>query len=440
MKASPAVTRLSLGLLIFWLVTAFAINGIIHYAASAKYNESTLDHTWKVLKGEGSDDSWGAMRLALDQFEKSPGAPIYSKIFFNDGERFQYPPSSLFALKALDLFGRENVRTEEDMPEDALYANDIAGWIFIVLTVAATAAILELQLAERFGPRAAAFRALRIATVAGLTLTFYPIVKAYSLGQIQVWINALLAAALLSWMLGRKAVSGVLIGALCLLKPHYGLFVLWAMLRREWRFAAACIAIALAGLAAAVAVFGIANHLDYVRVLSFLSERGEVFYPNHSVNGLLNRLMAMKTPSLILEFENHKFPAYSRLVYGGTLLSSALILSLALFRRMRAGAGGSIDFATMALSLTMASPIAWEHHYGVLLPVCALLLARLYGRGSQLWLLALAYAVAATYIQAAQALAPTPYNIFESYLLFTAVAVLALLHMQKDEPSSRGLS
>ncbi len=256
--------------------------------------------------------------------------------------------------------------------------------------------------------------------------------KAYSLGQIQVWINALLAAALLSWMLGRKAVSGVLIGALCLLKPHYGLFVLWAMLRREWRFAAACIAIALAGLAAAAAVFGIANHLDYVRVLSFLSERGEAFYPNHSVNGLLNRLMAMKTPSLILEFENHKFPAYSRLVYGGTLLSSALILSLALFRRMRAGAGGSIDFATMALSLTMASPIAWEHHYGVLLSVCALLVARLYGRGPQLWLLALAYAVAATYVQAAQALAPTYYNIFlKFYLLFAAIAVLALLHLQK---------
>ncbi len=116
------------------------------------------------MKGEGSDDSWGAMRLALDQFEKSPGVPIYSKIFFNDGERFELL-SSLFALKALDLFGRENVRTEEDMPEDALYVNDIAGWIFIVLTVAATAAILELQLAERFGPRAAAFRALRIATV-----------------------------------------------------------------------------------------------------------------------------------------------------------------------------------------------------------------------------------------------------------------------------------
>ena len=31
----------------------------------------------------------------------------------------------------------------------------------------------------------------------GLALTFYPLVKAFSLGQIQVWINGLFAVALL---------------------------------------------------------------------------------------------------------------------------------------------------------------------------------------------------------------------------------------------------
>ena len=68
-----------------------------------------------------------------------------------------------------------------------------------------------------------------------------PMVKAFSLGQIQVWINGLFAIVLLCLGTDRKATSGVLMGLICLIKPHYGLFVLWALLRKEWRFIIACV-------------------------------------------------------------------------------------------------------------------------------------------------------------------------------------------------------
>jgi alpha-1,2-mannosyltransferase len=426
--------RFSIGLLLFWIVTAFAINGFIKIAAPEKYRDTVLDHTAQVLRGEGSDDSWGPMQDALNHLKVKPRVPIYSEVFFNKGSRFQYPPSSLFVLQAMELSGENNVRTNEDMPESPYpFVNDIIGWLFIAMSFAATAALLETGLAARFGEEARSYRALRIVTVACLTLTFYPIVKAYTLGQIQVWINGILALALLLWALGRKTGSGMLIGAVCLLKPHYGLFVAWAALRGEWRFLFACVILASAGLAAAVAVFGVANHLDYLRVLSFLSERGEVFYPNHSVNGLLNRLMALKAPQdyVILEFENGKFAPYAPAVYWGTVVSSAIILGAALLhRRTNSGSGRLLDFATMGLSLTIASPIAWEHHYGLLLPIFALLAARLC-RSASLASLACVYALAATYIQAAQLLAQTPFNPLQSYLLFAGLAVLVALHVSK---------
>ena len=50
-------------------------------------------------------------------------------------------------------------------------------------------------------------RVLRALVVVGLTLTFYPIVKAFTLGQIQVWINALFALGLLAWAAGWKVLE-----------------------------------------------------------------------------------------------------------------------------------------------------------------------------------------------------------------------------------------
>jgi alpha-1,2-mannosyltransferase len=90
----------------------------------------------------------------------------------------------------------------------------------------------------------------------------------------------------------------------------------------------------------------------------------------------------------------------------------------------------------MALSLTMASPIAWEHHYGILLPIFAVLASRIEEPASLAWL-AFAYASAATYFQAAQLLAQTPLNPLQSYLLFAGLAALIALHLLRGEPSHR---
>ena len=437
----PSSVSLTRSLAIFLLLNALVFNGLIWLVSPAGYKETVLQHSWDVLRVDGSDDSWGAMAIALDYFRSGEKLPIYSEVFFDRNVKFQYPPSSLFALMAMQAMAHPaRVRiTDQDV-----YAwptvNDISGWLFLVLTAAATAALLERRLREqcRFDDTRTLV-GLRVALVFGLALTFYPLVKAFSLGQIQVWINGLFAVALLAWATGWRTMSGALMGILCLIKPHYGLFVLWALLRKEWRFAFACVAAGCVGLVGSLAVFGWTNHLDYLPVLSHLAERGETYYPNHSVNGLLNRLMSVVEPELYrnLDWGNGAFPPFNRWVYWTTTISSAAILLLAILRRNRDNDPDRVvDFCTMAVSATVASPIAWEHHYGVLFPVFAVVLVgALRSRARLPWLIA-SYVLASNYFIAAQLLAPTFWNFLQSYLLFATWILLVLLHLRPPLPST----
>jgi hypothetical protein len=427
-------------LALFLVLNGVVLSAVLWLASPPGFKETVLTHSLDVLKGQGGDDSWGVMHVALNYVRAAPATPVYTELFFTQHWRFQYPPSSLFALEGLRLAGPERVRIADGM----VFAgwppvNDLVGWVFIVMTAAATAWLLEFHLRRRNAVTpSAGLRIVRVLVAAGLTLTFYPIVKAYSLGQIQVWINGLFALTLVCWAAERRALAGLLIGTVCLIKPHYALFLLWAMLRREWRFVVAAAATIAVGLAASVAAFGWANHVDYLRVLSFLSQRGEAYFPNQSVNGLLNRLMGVGNPLLYvnLELKAGQFPPFNPWVYGGTLATSAALLLSAIWRR-----GGNDDrvwdFSRMAVSCTMASPIAWEHHYGVLLPVFAVAFAASVGNRSRIGWLAVSYVLISNFIPATNLLAPSFLNVLQSHLLAGAVILLIILH-RHPAPAMRG--
>jgi alpha-1,2-mannosyltransferase len=426
----PALTRY---LVVFLLLNAFVFNGVLWLTSPEPYKETVLDHTWDVLRGRGCDDSWGVMSVALKHVREHPDKPLYSEIFFERNLKFQYPPSSLFAVAGLVwLVGQDGIRTEECKVYDLPTINDVLGWLFLLMSAVCAAALLEMGLRQAQAPPASgAMAAARLVIVLALALTFYPLVKAYSLGQIQNWLNGLFALALFCWATGRKVPSGVLIGLMALVKPQYGAFVLWALLRREWGFTAALVATGVVGLGGSIMAFGFANHLDYLKVLEFLSERGETFYPNQSVNGLLNRVMVLVDPTAwsSLQFTDNSFPPFNALVYGGTLVTSIVLLSAALFRRGTKGdPDRTFDFCTMALSITIASPIAWEHHYGTIFPIFAVLLASVIGDRRRLLLLAASYVLISNFIPATNLLADTVFNVAQSYLLAAAIVVLLLLH------------
>ncbi|HWV83488.1 MAG TPA: glycosyltransferase family 87 protein [Hyphomicrobiaceae bacterium] len=419
--------RVTAGLCLF-LLGVLLLNCLLGVTLPVPYNETVLHHTWDLLHGRSVDDSWGVMMSAIDYLKSPDADDVYSELFFNRGQRFQYPLSSLFALEGmLHVSGVDYVRTNKHIVYETLTINDVIGWLFIAVGFAATFGLLERSLKQRgMSGDTRVLLIVRAAAVLGLTLTFYPIVKAYTLGQIQVWINAIFALAILLWSRGQGALSGFLIGMVTLAKPHFGLFLVWGALRRAWSFAAAFAGTVAIGLAVSIAVYGLANHLDYINVLRVLSERGELYFPNQSINGVLNRLLSLSDPVTYNSVDFASRPPYSVWVWAGTLVASVCFLSFALFANRPAGqAGRTRDFALMGLCLTLASPVAWEHHYGITFPMFALMLGS--GNLKHIGWVAASYLLIGTYLPVTNLLSATPFNLAQSTLLVGALILLVLL-------------
>ncbi|WP_170937366.1 MULTISPECIES: glycosyltransferase family 87 protein [Rhodomicrobium] len=434
--AASILNGFTLRLALFFIANLGLATALVWWLSPGGFADTGLAQSWDVLRGVGGDDSWGPMKAALDYLHGAETKPLYSAVFFDQGIKFQYPPSALFGLEAMLAFGEDRVRTFDEMVFQIPPVNDFLGWGFILVTAISTFFLMEAGLRRRAGARASldAWTGLRFVLVSAMTLTFYPVAKSFTLGQIQLWINSLFALALLLWVLERKAASGVLIGLICLMKPHYGLFAAWGLLNREWRFTLACIVVGATGLIFSVWAYGWANHLDYLRVLSFMSERGESYFANQSVNGLLNRLASLSAPELYnnVSFDAFRFPPYSAWVYWGTLLSSLVILLTGTLRKMSPERRG-LAFSIVALSLTLAAPIAWEHHYGVLLPIFAFAAGCLVGDPRKLLALALCYVFVSNYIPLFNQLAETPLNFLQSYMFIGGLLFLMLMHRYLSE-------
>jgi hypothetical protein len=407
-------------LVLFLLATFVGVQALVTVLGARYEDTGLLPIAWFV-EGRQGRDSWDPMAQAY-LHATSPHRverPFYWRTAFSPQvvrKGFQYPPTALLVVSALD-------RVLGPRWPDALR------WITWVM-VPATAAFVWM-LYERLRPAAAPPEERVLAALAAVlaTLTFYPVMRAYANGQMQTWLNALFAAAVWCWAGGRRGTAGALLALSCAVKPQLGVFVLWGLIRRQWGFIGAFAMTGIALLGVSVALYGWSPHVEYLGMLRFLGERGEAFFPNHSVNGLLNRwlfngdILFWKQP-----WVDH-FPPYDARVFTATVLSSVALLALALWPpRETAARGGVIDFCLMGLAATMASPIAWEHHYGIALPifVAAYGICAAGSKGTRV-ALAVSYVLVASCLWVTKALAASRLNVLESYLFFGATLLLIVL-------------
>ena len=154
------------------------------------------------------------------------------------------------------------------------------------------------------------------------------------------------------------------------------------------------------------------------------------------MNGLLNRMLFNGNN---LTWDAHSFAPYDQWVYLGTTLSSFFFVASALFwKRYRHQQAQLTDLSIAALSFTMASPVAWTHHYGIMLPIFALTLpATLAARlgASGLALLAGSYVLSSNYFQLTNDLGGTWLNLVQSYLFFGAVLLMICLYRLRNAQS-----
>jgi alpha-1,2-mannosyltransferase len=421
-RVSPAVLKLAA----FFLINGLALNVML-----SLFSERTvLDFSRFFLNSpvHAGEDSWRQIANALDYLEAPHDRPLYAEVFFARKNKFQYPPTSLVLFEPLRRLPYSKF----------VSAANILSWLMVIASTGFLALIFSRALSLYGGGAGRSFpeRGLRIALAAGFTLTFYPLVKSYELGQIQTWLYFFFVIAVWAWTGGRKMLAGIFVGAICVIKPQLGLLVVWGGLRKEWRFVAGATATAGSLGLISLGLFGWENHVDYLRALSFMAKHGESYYTNQSVNGLLNRLFFNGTN---LHGNPHAFAPYNRWIYLATLASSVVLIGAALIRKRGAfRRAGNADFLAAALTFTIASPIAWEHHYNILLPIFAValpaVLARWGGRAPA-WMLALAFALTANIYVLVNALANTRLNFLQSHLFFGAMILLFLLHLLRRRPA-----
>jgi len=442
-QLSPLTKGFVLFLVFILTVNIFLVlGGLVSLPDPDRLGKSTvLFHTLKlfIARAPGTD-SWNPMFEALSYLQNEHQGSVYSQLFFLKGVKFQYPLTSLLPLAFMRrLLSETNART----------LLDISSRLSIVITIIFCIKIFNLSLKTKVIEEVKGFYSKFNPTIRNLVLlclgfTFYPIIKAHTLGQVQVFINLFFTLATWFWLNGKDRASGFLVGLMVLFKPQYALILVWGLLRRKWSFAIAAFMTAVPIFLLSILVFGLSENLAYLNVLKFISQHGEVFYPNQSMNGLLNRLLLNGDS---LTWDSTGFAPFNPIVYYGTVLSSFLLISLAMAGFLRSNKQGSIiDFLNITLTCTIASPVAWEHHYGILLPIYAFLLPILLNQPvlgkNTVFYFCISYFLASNLLNSITSIfASIPgLNVLQSYLFFAALIILLMLNKLAYSSAESNLS
>jgi len=406
--------RSNLILLAFGFFSIFVINIFLIFLPLD--TDSVIYYTFDFMSLKQGDDSWGPMSNALVYMQSNHQGNIYDNIFFEQNIKFQYPLTSLLLMCLLNLVFRQYI--------DLYILLNLLSFTSVIVTIIFVLKIFRFNLKKNHS-------STNISTYLILIiycLTFYPLIKAYTLGQIQTIINCLLTMAFWYWLIDRKKFAGILVGAVVLFKPNYLIIILWGFLRKNRCFYIYAMLTIAIGTLISVILFGIDNNIRYLEVIEYISRHGEGFYPNQSINGLLNRLFFNGNN---LFFDENSFAPYHPLIYLGTIISSMLIIALGLFYPIRYKfAGNAFDFAIIMITATVASPIAWEHHYGILLSIYAYLSSYLMQKldlnRKYLLLLAISYILTSNFFKITNIFAHyILLNVLQSYLLMGVIILMA---------------
>jgi hypothetical protein len=390
-----------------------------HTVLERPYTSYFLTH----ITNDGTD-SWLTMREAIQYIKNHPDSLVYQHIFFQEKVKFQYPPTSLLFLEPFSSLSFLRL----------LEVVNFLGWISVWLIGYLSYRIFR-KTYRQLQPTARVSRKVQflwLLLFVGLAITFYPFMRSWRLGQTQTFLILLFATSVYCLISDRKVLAGVGIGLICAIKPPLALLAVWGALRRQWLFVAGMVGTGIFILLLSIVFYGWHNHIDYLAVISYIGKRGEVYYPNQTVNGLLNRLFETGSST---EWAPNEFPAYHPVVYTITIITSAGLIIAALLPATKQEARFVsvllIDFFVAALSFTLSAPVAWEHHYGIVFPMLAVILAYNLNRNTARWewmLLALSYFLLSNLLEITHRWPDAPGNIFQSYVFFSVVLLLGYFY------------
>jgi len=426
MRTETAPGRGDRGLLLFVVLNILAANAgfklIAHFVFHAGVDEMRVRYS-DFFHFRQFTDSWTPMLGSVNSYLAHPGLPIYQAKLY---DTLIYPLTSILPLYWMKRAGVSDAAV--------FHALMLASWIAVCAVV-----VLQVRIAVKVVGHGLSWRAA-VATALG-AFFFMPITLAFSLGQAQIFLDLFFTLLVLFWVERKERAAGVTMALLAMVKPQFGLLLLWAALRKRWNALAAGAVTLVGGGAVSVAVFGARNNLDYLGVLAGLSRKAQPHYANQSMFGLLNRAIFNGEN---LPYHPYIYPPFVPWIYYVTLATTAVLVLLVVAYKWRERAGTMADLAATGVVCVIATPMAWEHHYGVMLPIFVWLWFGVYRAGcGSVGKLALAFVLIADFLSPFNFLAAIPVlNVLQSYMYFGALLLLWLLMRDAtvlpDDPTARG--
>lgn len=423
------------GLLLFLLFLPSFFFPYIHKTLTNSDYKTNVqkDYAAIILPSDSLHDLGPAYQAFLLWSHKRYNFDFYSHLWFDKYVALTWSPSILFVLLPFPHFP-----LQEFIKSVNIFLS------IITLTITVIIPLIFLLAWRLFTGEPTPFpkpkdKILGYTTLFLISLAFYPLARGLYLHQIQVLIAGLQTLAILLLLAGKENASAVSVGIFASLKPHYLLILPWLALRRRWKALLSALASFAIITALGAIFFGPTNTLIYnTKIVFHMADKGYAFFANQSINGFLNRLF--DNGSII----HLRYAPYHPIVYYGTKIGTVLLLAVGIFlpllisRKDRKHLGDEnlyrqrsvLELALVMLCITIANPIAWEHTYACLLPICALLFPALYSLKPwrKLTLPAFFFAwVLSAYYWGWKYIADTPLSPFISHLLFSAMLICALI-------------
>lgn len=269
----------------------------------------------------------------------------------------------------------------------------------------------------------------------------WPIRESFVEGQLNIPVAAGIVACWYALRVGRPAWAGVALALAVALKPLAGLFVLWALWRRQWRLLFAAGATLAVFSAVGIALSGVQGTVDYVTLAYPMHAQLWPGYPdNASPQGLYTRLFG---PSDWRPRPPYPTPGLSRILTLATWAVAVGVLFWRLGWRWPDSERLNREFAALGATMLLVTPIIWPHYYAVLLAPIPVFVAYLWRRRAWGWLALLALALVVLWVPRdlhawleRQALAPRAYGTLQLPALI-AVYVVGLVCLGRRTETRR---
>lgn len=226
---------------------------------------------------------------------------------------------------------------------------------------------------------------MRSRDVLVIVLAASPIALALGLAQVSCLLMVLMTLAWIAIRGGRPATGGAWLGAICLLKPFYGLFLLWLLWKREWRAAATLLAVVLAGVLVSALVVGADGMLNWVTLMRQITWQAHLY--NASIHGVGARLLAPARELPAATWTPVLVSSGARVVLEVVLTLLVSVVAIRAVRRVGpdefgpATHGVDTAFAALSAAGVLLSPLAWVHY----VPVSALPTIAVFARRPVWW-------------------------------------------------------